>query len=107
MRLIDADKLILSLNDYALLESPNENESTGEYRLSRIVYEAIQNCINAVEKQPTAYDIDKVVKKMEENSVIRANSKIFYDNPQKGEYVDFVVLLRKAIEIVKEGGKND
>lgn len=51
--------------------------------------------------------INKVVEKLEENSVMRANSKAFYDNPQNGEYVDEVVLLSKAIEIIKAGVRND
>lgn len=58
MRLIDADKLILYLNDYALQEAPFRGESAD-------AYEAIENCIKAVEEQPTAYDIDKYVKKLE------------------------------------------
>lgn len=66
MRLIDVDKLILSLNDYSLQETPNENESTGERRISRMVYQTIQNCIRAVEEQPTAYDVDAVAKSRKE-----------------------------------------
>lgn len=58
MRLIDADKLILYLNDYALQEAPFRGESADSY-------EAIENCIKAVEEQPTAYDIDKYIKKLE------------------------------------------
>lgn len=58
MRLIDADKLIMYLNDYALQEAPFRGESAD-------AYEAIENCIKAVEEQPTAYDIDKYVKKLE------------------------------------------
>lgn len=58
MRLIDADKLIMYLNDYALQNAPFMSENAD-------VYEAIENCIKAVEEQPTAYDIDKYVKKLE------------------------------------------
>ena len=58
MRLIDADKLILYLNDYALQNAPFMSENAD-------VYEAIENCIEAVEEQPTAYDIDKYIKKLE------------------------------------------
>ena len=70
MRLIDADKLIEHLNDYALMESPGDNESTGEKRLSRVVYDAIQNCIKAVDEQPTAYDVDAVVKQLKDRSTL-------------------------------------
>lgn len=48
MRLIDADKLILHLNDYALQEAPFRGESADTYN-------AIKQCIEAVEEQPTAY----------------------------------------------------
>lgn len=34
MRLIDADKLILYLNDYALQESPSDVESAGDRKVS-------------------------------------------------------------------------
>lgn len=59
MRLIDADKLILHLNDYALQEAPFRGESADTYN-------AIKQCIEAVEEQPTAYDVDKVVKQLKE-----------------------------------------
>lgn len=45
MRLIDAEKLILHLNDYALTESPDRRENAGERRISRMAYSTIQNCI--------------------------------------------------------------
>ena len=59
MRVIDADKLILYLNDYALQEAPFRRESAD-------VYNAIENCIKAEEEQPTVYDIDQLVKQLEE-----------------------------------------
>lgn len=78
MRLIDADKLILYLNDYALQEAPFRGESAD-------AYEAIENCIKAVEEQPTAYDIDKYIKKLESLEKI----------------------LDRAIKIVKRGEKEN
>lgn len=65
MRLIDADALILHLNDYALTESPNDNETTEERRISEMVYRVMQNCIKAVEEEPTAYDPEKVKKEID------------------------------------------
>lgn len=56
MRLIDADKLILHLNDYALQKSPSDVESAGDRKVSRAVYKAITDCIRAVDEQPTAFD---------------------------------------------------
>jgi hypothetical protein len=82
MRLIDADKLILHLNDYALQIAPFRNlESTYKYN-------AVQECIKAVEEQPIAYNMDKVVEQLGEIKVI-------------GTYPYDVV--KEAIEIVKGG----
>ena len=50
MRLIDADKLILHLNDYALQKSPSDVESAGDRKVSRAVYKAITDCIRAVDR---------------------------------------------------------
>lgn len=94
MRLIDADKLILHLNDYALQEAPFRGESADTYN-------AIKQCIEAVEEQPTAYDVDKVVKKLEER-------KSLYKRLQKLKDRDFIgygykiEAIDDAIEIVKE-----
>lgn len=55
-RLIDADKLILHLNDYALQEAPfGYNDS----KCQKEIYETIQECMKAVEEQPTAFDVEK------------------------------------------------
>lgn len=52
-RLIDADKLMLHLNDYALQEAPfGRNDSKNQ----KEIYETIKECMKAVEEQPTAKD---------------------------------------------------
>lgn len=56
MRLIDADELILHLNDFMLQQSPIDIQDIESIHVSAV----IQDCINAVEEQPTAYDVDKV-----------------------------------------------
>ena len=76
MRLIDIDKLFKTLNK---LEIP--------------FYADINNAINS---QPTAYNVDKVVEQLEEKSY----------------YIDIetdreVVNLNEAIEIVKRGGLDE
>lgn len=101
MRLIDADKLALRLNDYALQESPSDTESAGERRTSKEIYNTIKNCINAVNEQPTAYDVNKTVKELDEKTFLVATSKEFYDNLQNGECVENVVSLADAIKIVR------
>ena len=101
--LISRSNLIMRLSDYALQESPNDNESTGEQRISKMIYDAIQNCISCVEEQPTAYDVDKVIAKLEELDV---KSITRYKNGNFGDFdgIEYYIKQREAIEIVKHGG---
>ena len=101
--LISRSNLIMRLSDYALQESPNDNESTGEQRISKMIYDAIQNCISCVEEQPTAYDIDKVIAKLKELDV---KSITRYKNGNFGDFdgIEYYIKRREAIEIVKQGG---
>ena len=100
--LISRSNLIMRLSDYALQESPNDNESTGEQRISKMIYDAIQNCISCVEEQPTAYDIDKVIEELEK--LADENYKAYciaFNSDDRAEYDAYT----NAIEIVKhEGG---
>lgn len=91
--MIDADKLILHLNDYALQEAPFRGESAD-------VYDAIENCIKAIEEQPTAYDMEKVVEKLENRSKEYNSGVRLHGKSEE-------MLTDDAIEIVKAGGKND
>ena len=101
--LISRSELIMCLSDYALQESPNDNESTGEQRISKMIYDAIQNCISCVEEQPTAYSVDKVVeelKELDDKAITR------YKNGNFGDFdrIEYYIKKREAIEIVKQGG---
>ena len=96
MRLIDADKLILHLNDYALQESPSNVESADDRKISRAVYKAITDCIEAVDEQPTAFDVDKVVEQLENRSALA--------RPVGWSKAYEIIMLKDAIEIVKGGG---
>lgn len=99
--LISRSKLIMRLSDYALQESPNDNESTGEQRISKMIYDAIQNCISCVEEQPTAYSVDKVVEELETERKTANNT---YNSFNMDVDLGRVFGLEKAIEIVKQGG---
>lgn len=103
MRLIDADKLLAHLNDCALSASPGGG-SLKDQMIAKVEYDAIQNCIKAVEEQPIAYDVDEIVRRLDDASFLVATSKEFWDDPQNGKYVENVVRLSDAIEIVKAGG---
>ena len=89
MRLIDADELI----EYIKILEIGTSISSDQ-----------KEFIDCINRQPTAFDVDKIVKELDEKSIMVATSREFYNNPKNGEYVENVVELRKAIEIVKGGG---
>lgn len=79
MRLIDADKLIdyfyHGINDRPIIDGYNDRK-----------------IIDIIKEQPTAYDVDKVVERLEMNSMYaQADDEPF-------------VMLDDAVEIVKSGG---
>lgn len=84
MRLIDADKLILYLNDFMLQQSPIDVQDIESIKVSAV----IKDCIKAVDAQPTAYNVDKVLEQLEYSRV-----------PNTG-----IAGYHKVIEIVKGGG---
>lgn len=57
MRLIDADRLLVHLNDCALSVSSGGG-GLKDQMIAKVEYDAIQNCMKAVEEQPTAYDVE-------------------------------------------------
>lgn len=104
-RLIDADKSILHLNDYALQEAPfgrNDSENQEE------IYETIQECMKAVEEQPTAFDVEKVVREIRDLKLSYymtiANTG---DADKDYVYLNVANAIDTAIEIVKRGGRDD
>lgn len=103
-RLIDADKLILHLNDYALQEAPF-GHNDGEHQ--KEIYETIQECIKAAEEQPTAYDPDRVIEQLQVLSD-KADDDISVCEKDMCQYYDgYGDGLDRAIEIVKRGGRDE
>ena len=116
MRLIDADKLVLHLNDYALQEAPfgrNDGKNQKE------IYETIKECMNKanalcklVDNQPTAFDVENVVSNLEQLKLDGAcnNEDCVYckylnecwDGDMSEEHA-----IDMAIEIVKRGGLDE
>ena len=96
MRLIDADQLIMDLSDYALQESPNDNMDDEEKDLQSQIYAAIMFCIDFVEQTKTAYSVDKVVEELEADSSVKLYGSQNSDN--------YMIPVKRAIEIVKQGG---
>lgn len=81
MRLIDADKIKQSVTNEMLKDELNSP-----------VYCTLECVIADIDNQPTAYDVDKVVERLEVNSMyVQVDDEPF-------------VMLDDAVEIVKSGG---
>ena len=94
-RLIDADKLLETLQD---LEPHCENKdyecgmlSTMKYYMPKIIND-----------EPTVFDVDKVVEQLEE--VKNKDTEIALDEAQKERCFWYAQGMNRAIEIVKGGG---
>ena len=106
MRLIDADKLIRHLNDYALQEAPFGRNDKNQ----KEIYETIQECIKAVEEQPTAFDLEEVVALLEEELKLADDEKArcIKENPMQFDSAKgYAHGIAVAIEIVKRGGRDE
>lgn len=93
MRLIDADELILHLNDFMLQESPVDIQDIESIKVSAV----IKDCIKAIDEQLTAYDVDKVVEQLEDRSKEYNSGVRLHGKPEE-------MITNEAIEIVKGGG---
>lgn len=101
MRLIDAGKLILHLNDYALQEAPFGHN---DKKYQKEIYETIKECIKAVEDQPTAYDANNVVSGLEQ---LKLDGIFKYFNECWDGDMNEEHAIDMAIEIVKRGGLDE
>lgn len=98
-RLIDADKLLETLQD---LEPHCENKDYEHGMLSTMNY-YMPRIIN---DEPTAYDPEKVVEQLEElKSLVPVNRILDDIVNEKPKELGMLIAYRKAIEIVKAGGK--
>ena len=103
MRLIDADALLLELE---LLQ----DEADAKYHETDFdsFYgggcSMIQEVIKGVEKQPTAFDVDKVVSELEKDAS-RYTKKYVTPYGNNGYRDTKAISIHKAIDIVKRGGK--
>ena len=82
----------------SVLEQLEEHSLSGKMDISNAIY--------LIEKQPIAYDIDKVVKKLEENAS-RYTKKYTTPYGNNGYKDTKAISVHKAIEIVKQGGVSD
>ena len=93
-RLIDADKLLETLQD---LEPHCDNNAYERGMLSTMNY-YMPKIIN---DEPTVFDVDKVVEKLEE--VKNKDTEIALDEAQKERCFWYAQGMNRAIEIVKGG----
>lgn len=97
-RLIDADKLLETLQD---LEPHCDNKDYERGMLSTMNY-YMPRIIN---DEPTAYDVDKVVEQLEElKSLVPVNRILDDIVNEKPKELGMLIAYSKAIEIVKGGG---
>ena len=89
MRLIDADKYTENIKNFA--NSIREKEPK-----FAAVYDAI---INSINRQPTAYDVDNVVRQLKTDSSVKLYGS--------GNSNNYLIHLENAIEIVKAVGMNN
>ena len=110
MRLIDADKLIEILEEnISKLARDIKLEQRG-MQLSIFVAQLCKtkHIIGVIDKQPTAYDVDKVVKHIEECNRIREKvmeKKI--DRELRIYYEGQLFIANEIIKLIKRGGIND
>ena len=97
MRLIDADKL---------LEETRKDRDYAEKNGFLDMYYERQVLIDRIKVQPTAYDPEKVVEQLEElKSLVPVNRILDDIINEKPKELGMLIAYRKAIEIVKAGGK--
>ena len=94
-RLIDADKLLETLQD---LEPHCENKDY-EYGMLNMMKYYMPKIIN---DEPTVFDVDNVVEQLEE--VKNKDTEIALDEAQKERCFWYAQGMNRAIEIVKGGG---
>lgn len=101
------ERVVLHLNDYALQEAPfghNDGKNQKE------IYDTIQECMKAVEEQPTAFEVENVVSNLEQLKLDGACEYCGYceclnecwDGDMSEEHA-----INMAIEIVKRGGLDE
>lgn len=93
MRLIDADKLEKAIRDYADEVGCNR----GEYELAN----GILKSLSVVKNQPTAYDVEKVVVRMEQAKYSQD------DATDDNDILNFNCGVDECIEILKAGGADE
>ena len=102
MRLIDADVL---LEQYNLKDATKYGNKDAEQQAHSYSTMMLYEIADMIEDAPTAYDLDKVVEKLEE--VKNKDTEISLDEAQKERCFWYAQGMNRAIEIVKGGGVDE
>lgn len=103
MRLIDAELLMRKCEKWLKPKAPDEDEMVS---LTNIAVSMLME----IEEQPTAFDVEKVVKQLEEES---EQSYVDFESYAKEHNIGsgfndwHYKGLNRAIEIVKQGGRDE
>ena len=104
MKLIDADKLIEEMRKWYFDEEKQEAAKKDVSPMDLLTHLAI----TTVKEQPTAYDVEEVVKELKELKMryylTIANTG---DADKDCAYLNTANAIDKAIEIVKRGGRDE
>ena len=103
MRLIDADLLMRKCEKWLKPKAPDEDEMVS---LADIAVSMLME----IKEQPTAYDVDKVVKQLEKELQLADEEKrrcTIENMLQFDEAKGYARGMACAIEIVKRGGRDD
>ncbi len=104
MRLIDADKLLMLINE-------QKEKETGSYSKGRNEgLNIAKSIINDEIQTPIAYDVDKVVEELEKSKEVIATTRYcrkYVNNGSCDEKDCFKCIADYLIDIVKAGGKNE
>lgn len=101
MRLIDADLLMRKCEKWLKPKAPDEDEMVS---LTDIAVSMLME----IEEQPTAYDVEAVVKELE-----YLKMRYYFTIANTGDadkdcaYLNIANAIDKAIEIVKRGGRDE
>ena len=97
MRLIDADKLIEELNYHKY--------ACTNYEVNEILHNQLETNIYVINNQPTAFDVDKVVKKLRHSQyMLLEEMKNATSYSHEEELIENIRHYEYAINIVKAGG---
>lgn len=103
MRLIDADLLMRKCEKWLKPKAPDEDEMVS-------VADIAVSTLMEIEEQPTAFDVEKVVKLLEEELKLADDEKarcIKENTIQFDSAKGYAHGIAVAIEIVKRGGRDE